>query len=436
MPAVPRQATGSIETHPWRDGRTVSYKLRVRVNGVRHTIALGSNHEGWNEERARVELDRIMRQVERGTWEPPTEQVASPRRPEDETLLVTASRWWQRKRGELSDNTQADYRWRLDFVLADLAEERTSAIDIERVDEFRDVLAKQITQHGRPMKPRSVNMVLDVLAQILDDAVEYRMLPQNPARGKRRRMKVQKSRRSFLDPDMVIDLLQVAGEWEDDLRKRKRPDQCYGRRALLAGLCLAGPRIEELLLAPRSDLDIHGGRLRVGAKTPAGHRDIELTAYLLCELRSHLASTTPDPSTPIFHSRNRNALNPSNIRNRLLSGVVKRANERRGEEGKILIPDGITPHALRRTFASLALTAGRDPRWVMAQLGHTDARLTLNVYAQVMQRKQMDRALIWNLMRFPDEAEEVQPHGRAFSPTNAPTELVETSGGDERMPGE
>jgi hypothetical protein len=71
----------------------------------------------------------------------------------------------------------------------------------------------------------------------------------------------------------------------------------------------------------------------------------------------------------------------------------------------MLLSEKVTPHTPRRTFASLALAAGRDPRWVMAQLGHTDARFTLNVYAQVMQRQRVDKALIWRLMRFPDEPE-------------------------------
>lgn len=71
----------------------------------------------------------------------------------------------------------------------------------------------------------------------------------------------------------------------------------------------------------------------------------------------------------------------------------------------MLLPAKVTPHTLRRTFASLALAAGRDPRWVMSQLGHADARLTLNVYAQVMQRQRIDEALIWQLVRFPGEPE-------------------------------
>ena len=86
----------------------------------------------------------------------------------------------------------------------------------------------------------------------------------------------------------------------------------------------------------------------------------------------------------------------------------------------MLLPDRVTPHTLRRTFASLALAAGRDPRWVMGQLGHTDARLTLNLYAQVMQRQRVDKALIWRLMRFPDEPEEKGPRA-SFETRNETT---------------
>ena len=75
---------------------------------------------------------------------------------------------------------------------------------MHRVDAFRGEL------EAAGLAPRSVNMVLDLLAQVLDDAVEYGLLEANPARGKRRRAKVPKSSRTFLEPDMVVDLLDVA----------------------------------------------------------------------------------------------------------------------------------------------------------------------------------------------------------------------------------
>jgi hypothetical protein len=122
-----------------------------------------------------------------------------------------------------------------------------------------------------------VNMTLDLLAQILDDAVEYELLTATPARGKRRRLKLPKSPRTFLEPDMVVDLLDVAEEWERSLP----PHQRYGRRALLATLCLAGPRISGLTQTPVARLDLDAGGLEHGLKTAAGiDRHLELSAFL------------------------------------------------------------------------------------------------------------------------------------------------------------
>lgn len=45
------------------------------------------------------------------------------------------------------------------------------------------------------------------------------------------------------------------------------------------------------------------------------------------------------------------------------------------------LPGRITPHKLRHAFASILMGIGEDPTWVMAQLGHTDPRFTLRVYA-------------------------------------------------------
>ena len=215
---------------------------------------------------------------------------------------------------------------------------------------------------------------------------------------------------------MVVDLLNASGEWERSLPEH----QHYRRRAVLAALCIAGPRISELTNAPRARLDLYGGRLRVGeAKTEAGLRDLELTAFLLDELRTHLGAIpaklreSHGPAMPVFPTGTGGRLSASNVRNRLLNETVRRVNKRRAKAGRMLLPERVTPHTLRRTFASLALAAGRDPRWVMAQLGHTDARLTLNLYAQVMQRQRVDEALIWQLMRFPDEPRE-RRSGRAF----------------------
>ena len=39
-----RPATGTIETHEWRDGRTVTVRVRLRAYGRRYRIDFGTNH--------------------------------------------------------------------------------------------------------------------------------------------------------------------------------------------------------------------------------------------------------------------------------------------------------------------------------------------------------------------------------------------------------
>ena len=82
-------------------------------------------------------------------------------------------------------------------------------------------------------------------------------------------------------------------------------------------------------------LDLHGGRLRVGeAKTPAGLRNIELTFFLQAELREHLAhmaalGRVASADAPIFPTYRGGQHSASNIRNRLLTECIARANARR-----------------------------------------------------------------------------------------------------------
>ena len=63
--------------------------------------------------------------------------------------------------------------------------------------------------------------------------------------------------------------------------------------------------------------------------------------------------------------------------------------------------EGVTNHSLRRTFCALLYEAGATPAYVMAQMGHTDAALALEVYAKVMERKRDTGTRMDELIRGP-----------------------------------
>jgi integrase len=127
-------------------------------------------------------------------------------------------------------NTEADYRWRLSrHLLPFFATYRLDEIDRElclafkghKLQEAAEIRAAVVAgadvrdRRGRrlqPLGPSSIRKLIDTLATILDDAIEDEHIDRNPARGKRMRVRVPKPRRSFLEMDELVALLDAAGE--------------------------------------------------------------------------------------------------------------------------------------------------------------------------------------------------------------------------------
>ena len=97
----------------------------------------------------------------------------------------------------------------------------------------------------------------------------------------------------------------------------------------------------------------------------------------------HRVNNPSGPAEPAFPTRNGTAQRPDNVRSRILAPVHVRANELLAADGRLPIAH-MTPHTLRRTFASILAATNVPPRRAMYLLGHTDAKLTLSVYQQVL----------------------------------------------------
>jgi len=67
--------------------------------------------------------------------------------------------------------------------------------------------------------------------------------------------------------------------------------------------------------------------------------------------------------------------------------AVKQANREREAAGLPRISVAVTPHTLRRTYISLLLSAGAEVPYVQARVGHTVPKVTLEIYAHVLKRR-------------------------------------------------
>jgi integrase len=276
----------------------------------------------------------------------------------------------------------------------------------------------EIGRRIRPLGNESINKTLGLLASILDVAVDHDILASNPARGRRRRLKAVRPRRPFLESDEV-QLLLVAAEQLDcekvapspraRLVKRLRDEQhltyiaiekehriprgsahhlyrraCAVRvvvllhRAIVATLVGSGLRVSELCALVWRDVDLDKGRLHVrDAKTPTGIREVELSPWVVVELRAYRASVTDTrPDAPVFPTARRTARDRKNVCE-LVKKAARRADALRASGGAAPLPAGITPHALRCTYISLLLESGHPLPYVMAQVGHADESTTV-----------------------------------------------------------
>jgi integrase len=406
---VARRPEGQVLERHWKSGR--GYALRFRAYGERQYLTLGLETEGWDRRRAEEELANVMADVRRGIWTPPTRRARRAGAGEESDAMPTfdsfARSLMAARKGEMSEANRAYKENALAHVLPYFGDWPLHEIDIQAVDAFRghmvevsearrrardsgEPMRNEWGQALRPLSPATINKTIDTLQWVLSVAVEYRYIAENPAAGRRRRLRAKRPAPVHLDSvEQIATLLEAAGQLDRDKRWLTND-----RQPIIATLLLAGPRAGELCNLRWRDVDLANGRIRIGrSKTQAGMREIVLLPLLRDELSAHKARAyCSGPDDPVFPTGTGGHRDKDNLRNRILASAAKRADQLLEERGQTPLPRGVTPHKLRHTFASILIATGEDPASVMAQLGHTDPKFTLRVYTHIMRRGPAERA--------------------------------------------
>lgn len=221
-------------------------------------------------------------------------------------------------------------------------------------------------------KPKSATVVIrayGILASILDGAVDDRRVLSNPARGvilprKGRKAHVYLSHEQIhrlaeesKHETLVLVLAYCGLRWGEAVGLRVRNLDMLKRRI----------HIEE------NAVEV-GGRVEVG--TPKNHkrRTVPFPRFLsealarMCEGKGRDDLVFPgEDGTGYLRSTRVQA-----DRGGWFTGAVKRAGLPR-----------ITPHDLRHTAASFAVSAGANVKAVQRMLGHSSAAMTLDIYADL-----------------------------------------------------
>lgn len=414
-----KKANGEGEVVPRVGKKGVSYALRFVAYGEREYLTLdrrdfvGMDREAA-EELADEKLKDILAEVRLGIWIPPekrrpaggTAAPASEAETPPQRFGPFATELVDGREGQVSENTTDHERWALKHLKPFFADYYLFEIDNVLVDAYRlfkvreSEARQKAIDRGRPkrndhnqvLKPLSagsINTTIDALQFILAVALERKLVSENAAAGQKRRLVLPPKRPVHLDSSGHIEaLLEVAAEMDRDPRYH-----CREREAVIATLIFAGPRAHELCHLQWRDVDLANGRIYVGrSKTQAGLREIPLRPILRDVLAAYKAiHYRGDPDGLVFPNIDGEPRNKDTLREGVLIALFRRADQLLVERGQLPLPEGVTAHKLRHTFASILVACGEDPHTVMRHLGHTDPVFTLRVYTHMMNRDPEER---------------------------------------------
>jgi integrase len=482
-----RQPGIQIKRRARNDGST-TFSLRVRVGGGDESVPLGNSTDGWDEMRVENARRQLLAKIELGQWAPRSRDTPVHQDDEEPTFRELATDWLRAR--ELNPaltetTTKRDKSQLTRYLIPVFGDLRPSEITVTKIKEYRQRIhvendqVRKAAEAGKPLRDAqtgaplrtlsnaSINMTLQMLAQILDDAEDGGWIDRNVARGRRVREPTRRRRnRGVLDVDEFRTVLEAAEQLDSRhrprsidrateirfLRDRSRlpwktiakrigiapttaiylygihehedGPTCGPRRAIVATLGLAGPRVSELCALDNQDMNLARSKFEIrDAKTEAGIRTVDIHPRLLDELTSYRASHPKATMTaPAFPTRRGTRQNRQNVLKHVVAPVLQRANELRASRDEPPILVHVTPHTFRRTYITFMVAASYDLPYIQAQVGHLDPSTTLAVYAQIIRRADRDqlRAEIRQLLGVDQEAAKPAV-GRA--PAVAPPEL-------------
>ena len=228
------------------------------------------------------------------------------------------------------------------------------------------------SEQRRGLKPSTIKTRLNYVQMAFRAAVADRTIITSPAAG----MKQPRSRRAeatmhVLGPDEIRAVLGAAGDFRG-----------FVEVCVFAGLRLgeaAGLQLRDINFLGRSirvERQVYGSTIKAAKLVPPKYhseRTVYVPAEMTASLSAHVASqgiTRLDEllfTTPLGRMWNRNSA----------GGEWRRIRDAVG------LPDHITLHALRHTFASNLIAAGCDVVTVQRALGHSTPSITLNVYSHL-----------------------------------------------------
>ena len=362
-------ARGSVIKVGGTDG--VTYAIRFYdQNGKRRYKTIGQRK--GDAERA---LRQVLGKVDRGEFR------AIP----DISFKELAHKWLELHRNQVRPKAFASYRAHIERLIKVFGVAKVKNISSEDIEKFSAQL------QGENLAAATTGRTITLLKSIFEKGIQWGYLSINPARHIKK-PKAQKKEMEFLNPDEIRLVL-------------KHTDKRY--QALIMTACYTGMRQSELLGLQWGDVDFESGKIYVRRtlqqgqfyepKTHSSRRAVVVPPMLVEALKIHRTQQSVELEENehdlVFTNTKGRPINGRNLTRRVFESALKRAGLRK-----------VGFHALRHSYVSLLLSQGESIKFISRQVGHSSAKLTLDVYSHIMEGAEEEA-----MQRLQERLEEASP---------------------------
>lgn len=248
-------------------------------------------------------------------------------------------------------------------------------------------VTKWVAELSKTKSASTVKRAHGLLAAILDSAVRDRRIAFNPAREVKTPRKRKRSK-PYLTHQQV-EQLATASKYPDVIRflayTGLRWGEATGLRVMYVDRKQRRLRIEENAVKVN-------GHVQVGSPKTHEKRTVPYPAFMDDAIANACRAKAADDL--LWPAELGGYLSPGNAVSGWFAQAVKRVRAADREAAASALDAGyersqvmprVTPHDLRHTAASLAISAGANVKAVQRMLGHASASMTLDVYAELFE---------------------------------------------------
>jgi integrase len=256
-----------------------------------------------------------------------------------------------------------------DWALRHLDELAPVALDAITRETVRNLIAAKTIALSRS----SAATIASVLHTCLAEAVADGYIRSNPSDGggSLRKKREARLKPKALEPAQLRAFLAAAGEWRDFFHVQwalgLRPGECMALQPGDVDFERKRVRVERTALVAGGTGPVKGGE--------AGWVDLASNAAGILRTRCEVVSSgkrvgiSDGGGTWLFPGRFGTPLGHTTV-NRVFHEIAARAG----------LPDHLTPHCLRHTFASIHLQRGTSVYYVSRMMRHSSIQITVAVY--------------------------------------------------------